>query len=353
MYKLKNLDLEISNPCNERCVHCYRTCESTKRGFLSLEDVQKIFEELEPIRENQINVLLTGGEALLNKNWKKIFIYAIEHNSRVSLFTNATLMTDDDIRFLASFNGNRLFREVQISLYSLQPQIHDAITGLNGSCFKSLNAIEKLKDAGVEVFVSCPVMKLNQSSVPDLMRYMDKKGIGSCADLFIFPNSDYKSENVEQRLSLDDLEWFYQETAKNNFELAYIWRNKRPKENVLENFFYGAATSGILVSGNGDIYPMIGWYENIGNIHEDSLQKIFLSHPLLEKCRQIKVKDFERCANCDAIEYCSFCSTPHLTANKGQLMKLNQDYCDYVHLIKMMAECRDREIAKNENFNKI
>jgi len=345
MPSLKKLDLEISNPCNEHCVHCYRTCESTKRGFLSLKDVQKIFEELEPTREEQISVLLTGGEALLNKDWRKILIYATEHSARVSLFTNGSLITDDDVQFLASFNECKQFKEVQISLYSLQPEIHDAITGLIGSCLKSLNAIEKLKNAGVKVFVSCPVMKLNQKFVPDLMRYMDKKNIGSCADLFIFPNSDYKSGNVQQRLSLDDLEQFYQETTKNNFELAYIWRNKRPKEIVLENYFYGAANSGILISGDGNIYPMIGWYEKLGNIHNDSLQKIYIDHPLLEKCRQVKVKDFEECVNCSAIEYCSFCPTPHLTANNGQMMMLNQDYCNYIHQIMKMAERRDAEIA--------
>ena len=345
VYKLKSLDLEISNPCNERCVHCYRTCESTKRGFLSLEDVQKIFKELDPIREERINVLLTGGEALLNKDWKKIFVYAIEHNARVSLFTNGTLITDDDVHFLSDFNGCKQFKEVQISLYSLQPEIHDEITGLNGSCFKSLNAIKKLKNAGVEIFVSCPVMKLNQRFVPDLMRYMDKNNIGCCADLFIFPNSDYKSGNIGQRLSLNDLEQFYQETAKNNFELAYIWRNRCPKEIVLEKIFYGAAGTGVLIAGDGNIYPMIGWYEKLGNIHDDSLQKVFLSHPLLEKCRHVKVKDFEECVNCNAVEYCSFCPTPHLTANNGQMMKLNQDYCNYIHQIKKMAERRDAEIA--------
>ena len=343
MYKLKNLDLEISNPCNEHCVHCYRTCESTKRGFLSIDDVRKIFDEIEPIRDEQINVLLTGGEALLNKNWRKIFIYAIERNSRVSLFTNGTLMNDDDIRFLASFKDNRLFREVQISLYSLQPEIHDAITGLNGSCLKSMEAIEKLKDAEVKVFVSCPVMKLNQKSVPDLMRYMDKKDIGSCAVLFIFPNSDYKSGNVTQRLSRDDLELFYKETAKNNFELGYIWGSDRAKEINRDNLFYGAAASGILVSGDGNVYPMIGWYEKLGNIHEDSLKDIFIDHPLLLKCRQITIRNFDECMNCSALGYCSFCPTAHLTVNQGQLMKLNSDYCDFIRLIKQMAERRDAQ----------
>lgn len=346
MPKLRNLDLEISNPCNEKCIHCYRTCEQTKQGFLSLDAVKKIFSDIKPIRENRINVLLTGGEALLNKDWRKILVYSMEQNARVSLFTNGSLMSEDDIQFLSRFNGNPNFKEIQISLYSLQHEIHDAVTGVNGSCEKTLKAINTLKSAGVKVFVSCPVMKQNLFTAPDLMRYMDKAEINSCANLLIFPNSDYKAKNSVQRLSVDDLEWFYEETAKNNFELGYIWGYNQKKENIYNQLFYGSAANGILVSGDCNIYPMIGWYEKLGNIHEDSIKEVFLSHPLLERCRQIKIGDFAECRKCNDIGYCSFCPTTHLTANNGKLGKLNSDYCGFVHLIRQMAERRDAAKAE-------
>lgn len=346
MPKLRNLDLEISNPCNERCIHCYRTCEQTKQGFLSLNDIHKIFEDIKTIREERINVLLTGGEALLNKDWRKIMGYSMEQKARVSLFTNGSLMSEDDVEFLSRFNGNPNFKEVQISLYSLKSEIHDAITGLKGSCEKSLKAIDELNSAGVKVFVSCPVMKQNLPTIADLMRHMDNAGINSCADLFIFSNSDYKAKNLVQRLSVDDLDAFYAETSKNNFELGYIWGHDRHQENIFDQLFYGAAANGILVSGDGNIYPMIGWYEKLGNIRKDSIENIFLNNPLLKKCRQIKVGDFEECCECDDIGYCSFCPTSHLTANKGQLGKLSKDYCNYVHLIRQMAERRDDAKAK-------
>lgn len=346
MPKLKNLDLEISNPCNEHCIHCYRTCEHTKRGFLSIKEVKKIFDAIRFIRDEKINVLLTGGEALLNRDWRKILVCSIEENARVSLFTNGTLMNDDDVRFLAKFKDNPLFKEVQISLYSLQPEIHDAITGLKGSCEKSLKTINALKSAGIRVFVSSPVMKTNKATIPALMRYMDNAGIGNCANLFIFENSDYKSRNIAHRLSVEDLETFYAETSNNNFQLGYVWGYNQKKENIYNQLFYGSAANGLLVSGDGNIYPMIGWYEKLGNIHEDSIKEVFLSHPLLERCRQIKIGDFAECCKCNDIGYCSFCPTTHLTANNGKLGKLNSDYCGFVHLVRQMAERRDAAKTK-------
>lgn len=346
MTKLKHLNLEISNPCNERCVHCYRTCKQTKRGFLSIENVQKIFNDLKQIREEKINVLLTGGEVLLNKEWRKIILYSMGQNARVSLFTNGTLMSKDDIQFLSELNDNPNFKEVQISLYSLKSEVHDSITGLNGSCKKSFKAINALKSAGVKIFISCPVMKENLDSIADLMRYMDRNGIGSCANPYIFPNSDYEGRNTEHRLSVEDLETFYAETSNNNFQLGYVWGYNQKKENIYNQLFYGSAANGILVSGDGNIYPMIGWYEKLGNIHEDSIKEVFLSHPLLERCRQIKIGDFAECRKCNDIGYCSFCPTTHLTANNGKIGKLNSDYCGFVHLVRQMAERRDAAKTK-------
>ena len=346
MIKLKNLDLEISNPCNEHCVHCYRTCDSTKLGFLSLNDVRNIFENIKDVREKQINVVITGGEALLNREWRSILEYCISQNARVSLFTNGSLVTENDIKFLAQFRDSQRFREIQISLYSLLPEVHDSITNLNGSCVKSLNAIKMLKSAGLPVFVSCPVMQANKNTIADLMRWMDIHNIGSCADLQIFPSSDYQNGNKNQKLDKSDLEDFYVETKKNSFELGYVWGYNRKNIKSLDALFYGSAAYGLLVSGDGNIYPMIGWYEKLGNIHQDSLQEIFLNNPILNECRKIKVSDFAECRQCEALGYCSFCPTTHLTANRGKLMMLNHEYCDYVHLVKQMAERRDSVLNK-------
>lgn len=344
MIRLKKLNLEISNPCNEHCVHCYRVCESTKKGFLSLCDVERIFHEIAPIRNDKLNVLLTGGEVLLNRNWREILIFTLSQKSTVTLFTNGSLMTENDVDFLAKFNNNLDFKGVQISLYSLRPEIHDSVTGLKGSCEKSFKAIKMLKKAGVKVFVSCPVMKINKDFFAEEMRWMDEHDINSCADLFIFPSSNYQNSNISQQLSLDDIEELYKETEKKNFELGYLWGWNRPKD--LDVLFYDAAANGICISGDGSIYPMIGWYKHLGNIHEDSLCDVFRNHPLLNECRKIRIRDFNECVNCDAIGYCSFCPTTHLTANYGRLKNLDRAYCKYVHLVKQMADCRDKTLNK-------
>lgn len=138
---MRTLELEISNPCNERCLHCYRTCESTKKGFLTVMQVKSILQQAVELEVN--NVTITGGEALLNPDWKGILKEADTLGLKISLFTNGSLLTATDIDFLKSITNLRI---VQLSLYGLDSEIHDKITGLKGSCKKTLAAINLLKE---------------------------------------------------------------------------------------------------------------------------------------------------------------------------------------------------------------
>ena len=45
MPQMTNINLGISNPCNEQCVHCYRVCEGTKRGFLLAAQARSVLEQ--------------------------------------------------------------------------------------------------------------------------------------------------------------------------------------------------------------------------------------------------------------------------------------------------------------------
>ncbi len=347
---LKSLSLEISNPCNERCVHCYRVCDSTRQGFLTIEDVRLVFKQIENIRSDKLQVTITGGEALLNRNWKEILTIIQNEGCSFSLFSNGTLLSDADADFVASLVSKGL-KEVQLSIYALDPVIHDNVTNLKGSLKKTLQSLQKLRMRNVPVFVSCPAMQVNKNNLADLMRWADKEKIPSCVDLFIFGASDYSKKNLSQRLNFDDLKRFYEETVQNNRELAYVWGNNRKKTKPSECLFYGEAANGLCISGDGSIYPMIGWYEKLGDIHQDSIVDVYTNHPILQLCRKIKVSDFSECIKCDAYGYCSLCPLPHLSANHGNLLNLDKSYCDYVHKVKELAQQRDKvmeELAKNK-----
>lgn len=69
---MTHLELEISNPCNERCIHCYHTCGCTACGFLSQQDVEHILEEASLLMNTELYKVDTDFYAYIRL--KKDFI---------------------------------------------------------------------------------------------------------------------------------------------------------------------------------------------------------------------------------------------------------------------------------------
>ena len=63
---MTSISFEISNPCNERCVHCYRVCEGTKRGFHQLHIVLHSVGEIDCVQNQSSNIAATASFVLKN-----------------------------------------------------------------------------------------------------------------------------------------------------------------------------------------------------------------------------------------------------------------------------------------------
>lgn len=337
---MTNIELEISNPCNENCVHCYRHFLNSKKGFLTAMQAENVLKQAKNLGAKK--VLISGGESLLNPEWKEICKITEDLGLKLSFLTNGSLMTEKDADFFSTLKN---LMEVQFSLYSLDENVHDSITKLKGSCKRTKKALKMLYERKIPIFISCPVMQENKMTFTELIRKMNEKKIPNCADLLIFGSSDYKGENLIHKLTEKDLNIFFHVAMENNGEFSYIFGESHPK-NLSQTYFYGAAISSLLVSGDGTIYPMIGWYEPLGNIKIDLLEDIFYKNSLLQKVRKIMASNIPECMKCEASDFCTFCSTPHLTANHGELGKLDKNYCDYVSLIKKFAILRDKILKK-------
>lgn len=338
---MNSIELEISNPCNEKCVHCYRHHKNVQKGFLSFKQAKSVLEQAKALGAGLVTI--TGGEALLNSEWKEIVKIADNLGLRINLFTNGTLLKDEDAEFLTTVKN---LKEVQFSLYALDENVHDLITGLKGSCAKTKNAIKTLVAKKVPVFVSYPVMKQNKTAVTDVMKWCDDNNINSCADIFIFGSSDYQGKNLDNRLSFDDINDFFELTMQDNARLSYVWGSRSTETDYSKILFYSGMTNKLLVSGDGTIYPMIGFYQKIGHIETDTLADVYNNTKILQQARKIFVDDIAECKNCAEKDYCHFCCTPHLTANNGEFYKVDKTFCEYIKLKKTLIIKRD-ELLKS------
>ena len=125
MYKLYSATLELTRQCNARCKHCIIDAHSKKENELSTDRIIELIEELHD--EGCKDIVFTGGEALLRKEWPLFMQKAHSMDMRCVLMTNGLLLNDDVIKILRLFDVS-----VGLSLDGATAQTHDGLRGIPG-----------------------------------------------------------------------------------------------------------------------------------------------------------------------------------------------------------------------------
>ena len=150
---MKTLELEITDLCNEKCLHCYHP-EHKDKGFIKdLEKLERMLTEFGDL--GFIHVVITGGEPLLHPDFKAICTIAQKHRYLISVKTNGMLVDDDVTEFFQELKP----KTVEFSLYSADKDEHDKITQVAGSFDSTLRGIRLLNEHGVKISVMTPVLK--------------------------------------------------------------------------------------------------------------------------------------------------------------------------------------------------
>ena len=63
---MQRIDLEISNPCNEHCIHCYRHSINSQKGFLSAAQASSVMEQAKKLGAGAL--FITGNVDFYGKS---------------------------------------------------------------------------------------------------------------------------------------------------------------------------------------------------------------------------------------------------------------------------------------------
>lgn len=284
--------LEIADRCNEVCVHCYQV--QGEKGELPLERIRAVLDELAEL--GVLFLTLSGGEPTLRADFLDIVRHARARDFAVKIYTNGLTMT----RALARALGELAVQEVQISLYSPRPDVHDWVTRVPGSFEKTTAAVRHLREAGIAVVVKTPVMRMNEDDLDAWIALATSLDADYALDPTLDPREDGDRTPDALRISDDAYLRIHRDPRLG------LLRSDVPKKE-LDRSLCGACSGAIHMEANGELRPCTQLQVPVGNVTRTSIREAWHQSPTAAAMRGITWRDVHGCRDCDLQPFCARC----------------------------------------------
>lgn len=187
--------IEIINNCCFACKHCYIPKE---KSCIKINDYKKIIDELSNLGCNEI--LLTGGEPMLHKNFMEFYLYAKKKGFLISINSNLFKLTPSIMKMFIEYKP----RLVEVSLYGYDEKSYKNFTGVSNSYNVVIKNIKKLLNEGINVGTKTVLTQSNKNFFFEIQNLAKKLNLPFRYDYIIFPKLDEKNAN-EERLSPSEI----------------------------------------------------------------------------------------------------------------------------------------------------
>ena len=183
--RLRNLFLELTLRCNERCLHCGSSCGDVPSEEMPAEVYYRFLDEVKADMGTGDKMLcITGGEPLLRKEFFDIMGYAHELGFRWGMTSNGILITPETAHRLRETGMGT----ISVSIDGLEAT-HDAFRRTPGGYRLAMRGIENLLSEGGfrHVQVTTVVTHRNIGELDELFDIFDKMDIDSWRVIGIDP----------------------------------------------------------------------------------------------------------------------------------------------------------------------
>ncbi len=275
--------------CNQKCLHCYAAGQPlSDAAELTTAQWKQVLGTLRRIGVPQVT--FTGGEPTLRDDLPELVDAAQWFVTRLN--TNGRLLTPELCRRLyeASLDS------VQVTLYSADPAIHNALVGAPG--FDAAAAgIRSAAAAGLSVSVNTPLCSLNRDYEATL-RFIHGLGVRYVTCSGLIPSgsalgAESRATALTERQLTDVLSAAVKTAEALEMEIDFTspgWL----KEETLRSLGLtlipscGACLSNMAVAPDGEIIPCQSWLsgKSLGNILTDGWDAVWQG----ERCAAIRAK---------------------------------------------------------------
>ncbi len=307
--KIFTAGLELTYRCNFECLHCYCVVGGPRKE-LSTTEVLSLLDDLKAA--GCLTVTLTGGEAMLRPDFFEIAEYAKKLRFVIRLFTNAFLL-DDELRARRVLALNPI--SVDISLYGASEEAYERVTG-HRAFAKVTKAIDTLLSKGQRMLIKIPLMQENYGDLDAMIAFCESRKLSFNVDPWMTPKDDGTMDPKKTQISDEQLREFFRRYGN----------KKKPGKRSVDEPLCTIGRGSVIVGPYGDVHACVQSKLSVGNIREKPISEIWENSPLLQKERELKLRDYPECRACEFRNSCFICSAVSFYEN-GRFNGFNPHAC--------------------------
>ena len=333
-------DLELTARCNNNCRHCYINLpagdKQAKARELTAGEIKEIATEA--LSMGALWCLITGGEPLLRPDFEEIYLTLKRLGLLVSVFTNATLITEDHIQLFRRYPP----RDIEVTIYGVTETTYERVTRSPGSFADFMRGLDRLFESGVNVRLKAMGMNSNVLELKKIARFCRERTKDYFRlDPFLHlrfdqnpvKNKDIRSERLSPAritaLEKSDTERF--KALKKDCDTINIPDNSSIFDNLL--FCCGAGTSSFTLSDDG-LFRLCSslWHPDaVYDLKKGNLKYAWenFAPKVREMCSHRK-EFLNTCRVCPLVNLCMWCPA-HAHLETGELDAPVDYFCEVAH----------------------
>ena len=293
------LFLEITDQCNEQCIHCYASSSPACSDFLSLDEIKQILEQARSLGTPFVQ--LTGGDPLIHRNLVEVVAYAHGLDFEgIEIYTNGLLLNEKLLEQLLPYQPKLAF-----SLYSPDEAVHDGITQVKGSWKKTVAAMHRAQDMAFQIRIGMAVMQQNAGHEQAMLDFVSRE--------FYLDKTHVRFDPVHETgrgkdLSTKDISLMPSQNSHMPDSIKKPRHHQVVQTDKVESDFVAqpiGRRGKLAVCANGNVSPCIFNREHVlGNIRQQTFQEMFA---FKDKGLGNKNPSIERWNNCQYQLSCGDC----------------------------------------------
>ncbi len=154
---------DFTHKCNLSCKHCYSNSGAVQEEELSTPQALAVVDQLADAGVTAL--AFSGGEPLTRKDFFQVARHAADRGLYVSVASNGTLLTKENVQKLKQAKVNYL----DVSIDGATAKTHDEFRGVPGTFDKAVAGLKNCVEADLCVCIATTVGKNNMTELPAII----------------------------------------------------------------------------------------------------------------------------------------------------------------------------------------